>query len=272
MPTETDAPRALFLFAHQDDEFGVFAQIEQELRVGRRVCCIYATDGAATASPDVRDAESRAVLQKLGVLSADIIFAGRQLEISDGQLHRHTNTFIQWLNTFVSLHHQLEVCFVPAWEGGHPDHDILHAIAAESLIATKNIGEIWQYPLYNSRNCFGPFFRVCSPLPENGPVTTSRIGWFDRIRYLRLCLAYPSQWRTWIGLFPFACVYYMLVGVQQLQRVKEARLSQPPHPQPLYYERRGFLDWSSMQLVVDQLIAQKSIETSRDCIASTGST
>jgi len=272
MLTEPDAPVALFLFAHQDDEFGVFAQIEQELRGGRRVRCIYATDGAATAIPDVRDAESRAVLLKLGVTTGDIIFVGRQLGISDGQLLRHTDTFKQWLNSFFNLHQKLDVCFVPAWEGGHPDHDLLHAIAIELLNPKKNIVKIWQYPLYNGRNCFSPFFRLCSPLPENGPVNRSRISWPDRLRYVRLCLAYPSQWRTWIGLFPFACAHYLLVGVQQLQRVEKTRLSQPPHPQPLYYERRGFLDWSAMQLVVEQLIAQKSVKTAADSTSPKRST
>jgi LmbE family N-acetylglucosaminyl deacetylase len=260
MLTEPDAPVALFLFAHQDDEFGVFAQIEQELQEGRRVCCIYATDGAATAISNVRDAESRAVLQRLGVLAGDIIFIGRQLGISDGQLHRHTDVLKQWLNSFFNLHRKLYVCFVPAWEGGHPDHDLLHAIAIELLNSKKNIVNIWQYSLYNGRNCFGPFFRLCSPLPENGPVKRSRISWPDRLRYVRLCLAYPSQWRTWIGLFPFACVHYFLVGVQQLQRVDQTRLSQPPHAQPLYYERRGFLDWSTMQLVVEGLISRQNLK------------
>jgi hypothetical protein len=239
-------PVALFLFAHQDDEFGVFAQIERELRSGRRVLCVYVTDGAATANPDIRDAESLSVLQKLGISADDIFFVGRQLSISDGQLYRHVAELKAWMLDFVNLYPALVVCFVPAWEGGHPDHDLLHAIAVDSLSKSKRSLKILQYPLYNGRNCKGPFFRLLYPLPENGPVTLLPIALRDRFRYVRLCLAYPSQWRTWIGLFPFACFHYMCKGVQQLQVVDIERLAQPPHIRPLYYERRGFLDWPTL--------------------------
>lgn len=253
MLTDVRMPIALFLFAHQDDEFGVFARIEQELRGGRRVLCVYVTDGAATANPDLRDAESRAVLQKLGVPTHDILFVGRQLRIGDGSLHLHVGAFADWLNNFINLHPTMDICFVPAWEGGHPDHDLLHAIAVEALAARENIIKTWQYPLYNGRNCAGPFFRLLSPLPENGPVRQSPIGWRDRLRYVRLCLAYPSQWRSWIGLFPFACLHYLCNGVQQLQHVDRTKLAKPPHARPLYYERRALLDWATLHAAFEQL-------------------
>jgi hypothetical protein len=253
MPIDAYAPVALFLFAHQDDEFGVFAQIEQELRAGRRVLCVYVTDGAATASPDRRDAESQAVLQKLGISSHEILFVGRKLRIGDGRLHHHVGAFADWLNSFVNLHPTIDICFVPAWEGGHPDHDLLHAIAVETLATRKETIKIWQYPLYNGWNCPGPFFRLLSPLPANGIVNRFPIRWRDRIRYVRFCLQYPSQWRTWIGLFPFVCLHYLFCGVQQLQHVDRKRLSQPPHARPLYYERRAFLEWPTLRAAFETL-------------------
>lgn len=253
MLTDVGAPVALFLFAHQDDEFGVFARIEQELRAGRRVSCVFVTDGAATANPDRRDAESRAVLQQLGVPTHNILFVGRQLAIGDGQLHRHTEVLADWLSRFLDAHPTFDSYFVPAWEGGHPDHDLLHAVAVELLVARGDLAKVWQYPLYNGRNCPGPLFRLQSPLPENGPVNRQAIGWYDRLRYIRLCLAYPSQWRTWVGLFPFVCLHYLCSGVQQLQHVDRARLTQPPHARPLYYERRAFLDWPTLRAALEPL-------------------
>lgn len=253
----TESPIALFLFAHQDDEFGVFSQIELELRAGRRALCVFVTDGGATASPDHRDAESRQVLQSLGVPEQNIFFIGRQLLIGDGQLHQHVRKLAGWLQSFTNLHPEIKFCFVPAWEGGHPDHDLLHAVAVEIITPSKQNIEIWQYPLYNGRNCPGPLFRLFSPLPENGPVKQSRIVWRDRFRYVRLCLAYPSQWRTWIGLFPFALLHYLFRGVQHLQRVDRARLKEPPHAQPLYYERRAFLDWPTLRASFEKIYDQK---------------
>lgn len=244
---------SVFFMPHQDDEFGLFHQIEHELAIGRTVRCIYVTDGSATADPDLRDRESRAVLRKLGVAVDDIFFIGRQLSITDGQLHQHVDAFVDWLDAFLSDHPALQACFVPAWEGGHPDHDVLHAIVVELIAARAHAATVWQYPLYNARNCRGPFFRVMSPLPENGPVERRPIAWRARFRYIRLCLSYPSQWRSWLGLFPFVGGHYFYYGVQSLQGVDRHRLQQPPHQQPLYYEQRGFLDWPTMCLAVAQL-------------------
>ena len=243
MLTEPSAPLALFLFAHPDDEFGVFARIEKELRAGRRVCCAYLTDGAATAKAGQREQESRVVLQKLGVPQSDILFVGTAMSWADCQLYLHMVALSDWLHGFLDANPETDVCFVPAWEGGHPDHDVLHAITVEVMLARTSPVAVWQYPLYNGRNCPGLLFRVLSPMPENGPVENEPIEWRDRWRYIRLCLAYPSQWRSWVGLFPFAFFHYLWSGVQQLQRVERSRLSEPPHARPLYYERRAFLDW-----------------------------
>lgn len=244
---------SIFFMPHQDDEFGVFHQIEHELSAGRWVRCIYVTDGSATADPDRRDSESRAVLQKLGVAADDIFFIGRQLSITDGQMHHHVGVFVDWLDCFLNDHPTVQACFVPAWEGGHPDHDLLHAIVVELLAARANSPTVWQYPLYNGRNCSGPFFRALSPLSENGPIERQPIAWRNRFRYIRLCLSYPSQWRSWIGLFPFVGGHYLFHGVQSLQGVSRQRLEQPPHQRPLYYEQRGFLDWPTMCIAIEQL-------------------
>ena len=238
---------ALFLFAHQDDEFGVFARLESERLAGRRVCCVFVTDGAATTDPDQRDAESLTVLRQLGVATDDILFIGRQLNIGDGRLHLSVNVLAGWLDAFRDAHPEIEACFVPAWEGGHPDHDLVHAIAVQLFETHDQLAMVRQFPLYHGHNCPGPLFRVLSPLPENGPVEQRIIGWRDRLRYLRLCLAYPSQWRTWVGLFPLVCLRYLCGCVEQLQRVDSRRLSELPYSGRLYYERRAFLDWPTLR-------------------------
>jgi len=252
MLTDVSAPVALFLFAHQDDEFGVFARIEKELRAGRRVRCAYITDGAVTADPDLRDAESRAVLQKLGVSTHDIFFMGRQLGIGDGHLHSSVDVLSGWLNAFLDMQPLIVACFVPAWEGGHPDHDLLHAVAVRLFAARGCLEIVRQYSLYHGLGCIGPLFHVLSPLPQNGPVELQAISWRDRLRYLRFCLSYPSQWRSWVGLFPFVLLRYLSAGFQQLQHVSIPRLGERPHEGPLYYESRGFADWSTLREVLNQ--------------------
>jgi LmbE family N-acetylglucosaminyl deacetylase len=253
MPTDRGTPIALFLFPHQDDEFGVFYQIEQERRAGRRVVCIYVTDGSSTAAPRRRNAESLTVLQRLGVAPPDVLFIGQELGIADGRLHTHVGALAAWLDGFVAAHPKIVACYVPAWEGGHPDHDLLHAVTVLLPAMQGRLEMIRQFALYQGQGYSGPLFRVLSPLAGNGPVERLPVGWLDRLRYLRLFLSYPSQWRSWVGLFPFVCLYYLLDGAQQLQRVDSRRLAAPPHTGALYYERRAFLDWPTLRAAVDRL-------------------
>jgi len=253
MRTDSGTPLALFLFPHQDDEFGVFYQIEQERRAGRRVICIYVTDGSMTADPLRRNAESLAVLQKLGVAAGNVLFIGQELGIADGRLHMHVEALSERLNTFIAARPEIVSCYVPAWEGGHPDHDLLHAITLLLPAMQGRADIIRQFALYQGEGYNGPMFRVLKPLTGNGPVELQPVRLLDRLRYLRLCLAYPSQWRSWVGLFPFVCLYYLFDGAQKLQRVDGKRLTGQPHTGALYYERRAFLDWPTLRAAVDRL-------------------
>jgi hypothetical protein len=81
---------------------------------------------------------------------------------------------------------------------------------------------------------------VLAPLAANGDVTVLRYGMGKRLAYTLHCLRYASQWRTWIGLFPFVALHHLLRGRQSSQALDPARLATPPHAGPPLYERRGF--------------------------------
>jgi hypothetical protein len=135
---------------------------------------------------------------------------------------------------------------VTAWEGGHHDHDALHALAVTLAARRGLLARTWQYSLYQGAGLPGPLFRVLAPLPQNGPVRRWRLSWRERIAFLGYCLSYPSQRVTWIGLFPFVLLHYLLRGVQTLQPVDPARMAARPHAGPLYYEKRRFFTWDEM--------------------------
>lgn len=239
-------PIALFLFAHQDDEFGVFHRIECERRSGRRVVVAYLTDGATPhVSADRRNAESLAVLQSLGVAAQDIHFAGTSLGIADSALAMHLRMAMAWVAPVV-LQKELAAVYIPAWEGGHPDHDALHAGVANLAREHGLLGLCRQFSLYNSRGLSAPWFRVLSPIAANGPVSRERIPVLRRLRYLRLCLSYHSQAKSWVGLLPFVALHYLLDGTQALQPVNVERLHERPHEGQLYYEARGFATWQAL--------------------------
>jgi LmbE family N-acetylglucosaminyl deacetylase len=246
---------ALFLFAHQDDEFGVFQAIEDCLRQGMRVRCAYLTHGAA-GSAVRRNTESLAVLAELGVAREDIAFAGDELGICDAFLSRHMAAAGAWLSHWLAgaaATGEVALLCLPAWEGGHHDHDALHALGLHTSERLGLAASVRQYALYHAFRCPGPFFRVLSPLAANGAPQAARIGWGARWRYLRHCVTgYPSQRVTWIGLAPFVALHYLFDGRQLLQPARLARLAERPHAGPLYYERRKFYTYERLRHDIQQ--------------------
>ena len=248
MPIE---PVALFLFAHQDDEFGVFERIATLRGQGVRVVCAYLTDGqTAKSSAAVRNAESLAVLAQLGVAVEDVFFAGQQLGIGDARLPLHMETAGRWIGQWIDSFCPIEAIHVTAWEGGHHDHDALHALVVHLAAERGLLARTWQFSLYQAAGLPGPLFRVLAPLQANGPAEHTPISWAARRRFLRLCLSYPSQRNTWIGLFPFVLLHYLLRGDQALQRVSPARTGERPHAGPLYYEKRRFFTWQQLNAAI----------------------
>ena len=238
---------ALFLFAHQDDECGAFQALYSELNSGSAVHCCYFTSGTQTGLDSIcRDIESRTVLESLGVDPKNIYFIGSKHFIPNGNLINYVNFAYEWVLSFLTVHENSVNIYLPAWEGGHPDHDVLHAAG---VIASKNtnfINTTLQFPLYNGYRCYGPLFRTLLPLTENGEVHSTKISTLNRFRFLWFCLRYPSQLKTWIGLFPFFLIHYCFWGNQALQKVSLDRLSQRPHRGSLYYERRKFSSWEQV--------------------------
>lgn len=248
MPTDagTAPPVTLFLFAHQDDEFGVFHAIETCIGQGGRAVCAYFTRGRGELGP-LRNAESTRVLGRLGVPPQDILFVGDALEIDDAALPLALDRLLPWLARWFASFERIVRIHVTAWEGGHHDHDALHAATLRVALQAGLLPLVRQYALYNRKGCPGPFFKVLTPLLENGPVETSRIPLGRRLAYLGLCLQYPSQRMTWVGLFPFVLLHYLFKGQQSLQVVNVARLDQRPHDGVLYYEYRKFFSWEGMR-------------------------
>lgn len=244
MPIETRA--AWFLLPHQDDEVAVLYWIEEALSRGLDVRCIFFTQAPNSVLNDRRNAESLDVLSRLGVGPENILFEGMTLGIMDGQMQDQLNVLGCWLQDKFSIERP-EKIWIPAWEGGHPDHDALHAAVVEMAARAGILERVQQFSFYNGWGCSGPWFRVMHPLTENGPVECRTLQWQQRLRYLMQCLKYPSQAKTWLGLFPFFAAHLAFKGVQQAQRAQRERILQRPHPGPLYYEKRAFSTWEKTQ-------------------------
>ena len=261
--TSASQATQIFFFAHQDDEFAVFQAIEQAISTGHEVLCVYCTTGAPPGhSPDQRQRESLHVLKALGVHAQQVLFAGGALGIADQQLMHKLDMLVPWLVQLLKSRPDTEHLYIPAWEGGHPDHDALHAAVLAACRQVKLQAALWQFPLYNGDQRRWGLFRLFKPLPIHGPVMRQSIAARRRWFYLKLCLTYRSQWRSWLGLMPALCWFYLLKGVQQLQRVNIIAALQRPHPGPLYYEQRRFARWTDMQAAL--LVLQGSTPDAAD--------
>lgn len=255
-----EPPCALFFFAHQDDEFGAFQLIRAEQDKGHRAICVYFTTGVANGgASDHRNNESLNVLSRMNVSSDDIFFSNDYLSIKDVQLSEHLKVSAEWLDSWLSKFLAIAAVYVPAWEGGHPDHDSLHAISVQIFHERGMVDLVRQFPLYNRYRCVGPFFKVLFPLSENGAVMRTRIPLYSRLVFLRHCLRYPSQFKSWIGIFPFVVFHYLLNGCQESQCVNIARILERPHSGTLYYEERHFASWLIIRArIYDWLEARKT--------------
>jgi LmbE family N-acetylglucosaminyl deacetylase len=231
--------RTLFLFAHQDDEYSAAPWILEELAAGNAVACAYLTSGGFRSAPAVRDAESRDALQALGVAGDGIVFLGGERgRIGDRELPARSLEGLamveRWIDTAPFEPARI---YAPSYEGGHPDHDAAHAIAA--AVATRHgaIGEAWHFSLYNAYRCPRPFFSTLRQLPTTASTRRTGMHWRTRLSLTMLCWRYRSQRRTWAALFPGALLQRTILQREFVARFDVTRLTKRPHDGELLYER-----------------------------------
>jgi LmbE family N-acetylglucosaminyl deacetylase len=234
----TNPEHALFLFPHQDDEYAAAPWIVQERKAGARVSCLYLTDGASKVPAAIRDAESLAVLASLGVPASEVAFLSDGERIGDGKLAEHAERGLRLVKAYCESNAPISRIYAPAWEGGHHDHDAAHVIALLLASARGLLASTWQFSSYHGyRPMPHPLFRVLAPLPNDSPRRTLRHGFADGVRYALLCRRYPSQLRTWVGLFPEAFLRRALLRREMITGCDPARVFSRPHPGTLLYER-----------------------------------
>lgn len=235
------------LLAHPDDEFAIFPWLRAAVRAGRDVRCVWLTEGGwGGQSIERRRQESVAVLTGLGLGPAQLHFVGEECGIPDGGLYRNLNTAVERLTHTVSLANDAEV-LVPAWEGGHHDHDASHLVGLELSRGSAMV--LRQYSLYHGEGLKGPWFKVLSPLPVNGPMQWVSTSLGERIGYVARCLKYRSQWKSFAGLLPFYAWRMRRGDAFVLQPVDPERTAYRPHSGALLYERRGGPSWENFSEV-----------------------
>lgn len=148
--------KALFLFAHSDDEFGIIAKIKRMKDAGCGVILVW-----TSSSSKRRMDESKTAMHQLGVKDEEtFFFRGKSISSSDG-----FGKTVDCLKELL-LRQQIDQIYIPAYEGGHVQHDLTHAAAVAACRASGFNGQIYEFGLYHLEGVFPmPFSLLLAPSP-----------------------------------------------------------------------------------------------------------
>lgn len=225
----------LYVLAHFDDEYFAWPLILRGQKAADQQYFAYVADYDPPSLARRREQESVRLLEGMGVPASHVRHAGSGTGVMDGTLHRDAADALEALRRVAKDIGPIDQMVVTAWEGGHPDHDTCALLA---LALARELGDVpvLQFALYNGKGLRSPLFRAGHLLGENGRAQTVRMGAAEWLRFCADVRHYPSQWRTWMGLWPTMFLTYLKGGFAY-QRLTAARVGERPHAGELLYER-----------------------------------
>lgn len=245
--------KSVFFLAHYDDEFGIYEDIRIHTKMKIPFHIVYLTNSNLSKTNNrIRENESLSVLKKLGVNRCQISFVGKELSIPDLALKDHLiNAYIRCKLLIKKLGNVGKI-YTHAYEGGHPDHDALNFLCSKLILTYKNNINGWQFPLYCGPGLIGPLFYLFKPLKRNGKVKKKKIKIINIRLYLKLIFIYKSQFKTFLGLYPYYFAYMIFMKSSIIQKLNPKKKYLKPHKGKLLYERRKMCKFENFQLKINE--------------------
>jgi LmbE family N-acetylglucosaminyl deacetylase len=247
---------AVFILAHFDDEYCALPLILQAQAAGEACWFLYVADYRAPGVAARRLAETRAFLSRFGTPPQQAVHVGAGSGVFDGAVAAELPTALERLRAALEGLPSPTRLVTPAWEGGHPDHDCCAALAT-ILASERGAVPVIQFGLYNGRHFPRPFYRACSPIPENGPtarVPLSAAHWLAWIAAVRF---FPSQAWNWLGLWPSMFMTFARQGGFACQQLAQERIEERPHAGRLHYEWMFATPYAQVRAAVDGVLAAR---------------
>ncbi len=241
----------VYVLAHFDDEYCALPLIRRDVALGRTQRFIHVVDYRTPELAARRLRETQSFLVGQGVPAEAELHLGAGTGWLDGQLHRHAQAAYAALAAAVPG--PVERVVVPAWEGGHPDHDICAALGAK--LAAERGAAVDQISLYQGKGLPWIFYRAASPLAENGAVQRIDLSAGEWARWLAAVAAFPSQLKAWSGLLPAMAMTFARQGGFRYQSLDPRRIGERPHAGGLLYERMFATPYETVRAAVDSLAA-----------------
>ncbi len=246
----------LFVFAHPDDEMFFLPSIRAAVVRGEQVVVCYLTDGGARGTqPSIRISESTRALARLGVPSSQIHSIGVELGVRDQTAHLHLYRLHAAMQGALRSHGPLSTIFVHAWEGGHGDHDAAHLVGV-AMARTLGVHDVYECPGYHAAGIPRPFFCAFSAAVPSPDGCLSRLTLAEGLWFFSFCTLYRSQWRSFLGLAPFAFWQFVVRRRHHVRPVRSHAYDHPPHPGTLLYERRFGLTFHDFREAIAEFVAE----------------
>lgn len=191
----------VILLAHMDDEVFAVPYIEQLALSNSKVQFFYLTKSEGRNnkfSQDVREKESLKFLHKF-FPDLEPFFLGRTLNVSDRELHLKLHIVYSELKSLIDPN--TSIIISPHFEGGHIDHDSV-AILAKMLAKNLNLNS-YTFSLYRAKFKKLTLFEVQSSKEKKADAIAVKRKLKSLNLIFQIPFIYRSQWRTWIGIFPF---------------------------------------------------------------------
>lgn len=223
---------------HQDDEVFISPYLMMLRKSSHVVKIIYLTNGEyRNYKSKIRNIESIKALNQMGIERESIFFLGEKLKIRDGNVVFNLGAIYGEIIQ-VFRNNSISEILIPAWEGGHHDHDATNFLVC---FAARNLNlnaKIRQFYTYNCDHVIKPFFNVLKPLKSDGGLICFKFSLADGIKSLFNLMFYRSQLITFIGLGP-QLLYNFIFKRRIYFNTTLKNCAIKPHNGRLLYERRN---------------------------------
>lgn len=242
----------LYVFAHFDDEYGAVPLIREASAGGEAQWFFYVADYRTPDLAARRLAETRRFLERLGVAAEHVRHVGEGTGALDGAVHAALPAAYAALRAAAIQLGVVDRMVVNAFEGGHMDHDACAALAAE-LARELGVPRVEQVALYNGLGIGAPLFHGATPIAANGPIRRMRLPAAAWLSWALSVVAYPSQAKTWLGLWPAMFWSYLWRGYG-VQTLAAGRVLERPHAGVLLYERMFGRPYDEVRAAIDAFL------------------
>lgn len=265
MPHKFQDSLTIFFFPHQDDEFACFESIFLSVQSGEKPLVVFCTTTQKISNK--RNRESRKVLKTLGISDEQILFLGDTGRIHDGIAFEKSEILHTHICRIIERTINVRKIFIPAFEGGHQDHDLLHGVI-RLIVQNLACVMLFETPLYRAKNTGLLFFSICKPeeIKTGEGVIHIKIPARRRLLYLALCLNYISQWRTWIAFWPMLLMHYCIYRGEFVIKVRHSELDylyNRPNKGLILYEIRKKCSFDKIASALFKLSTKESRRTSK---------